>query len=202
MLVVDGVDEDRGVTVGVDSHSIAALLPARPPESLRVILAGRPDPPPPADVPADHPLRDHGIVRKLARSRKAEVVRADMERELKRLVRGSSEERDLLGLVVAAGGGLSGGDLAELTDFPLSEIEDTLHAVAGRSFTARVSAWRPESAPSVYVLGHEELQAAATVLLGDARLAGYRQRLHAWAVSYQRQGWPQVRRSTCFVVIS
>ena len=30
VLLVDGLDEDRGVTVGSDAHSIAALLPARP----------------------------------------------------------------------------------------------------------------------------------------------------------------------------
>jgi hypothetical protein len=29
VLVVDGIDEDRGVTLGPDAHSIAALLPAR-----------------------------------------------------------------------------------------------------------------------------------------------------------------------------
>ena len=65
VLVVDGLDEDRGVTTGPDAYSIAALLPARPPAGLRVIVAGRPDPPIPADVPDDHPLRDPGIVRVL-----------------------------------------------------------------------------------------------------------------------------------------
>ena len=68
VLVVDGLDEDRGVTVGPDAYSIAALLPARPPPGLRVIVAGRPDPPVPDDVPDDHPLRDPGIVRVLAAS--------------------------------------------------------------------------------------------------------------------------------------
>ena len=60
VLVVDGLDEDRGVTTGPDAYSIAALLPARPPAGLRVIVAGRPDPPIPADVPDDHPLLGPG----------------------------------------------------------------------------------------------------------------------------------------------
>lgn len=30
VLLVDGLDEDRGVTTGPDAHSIAALLPADP----------------------------------------------------------------------------------------------------------------------------------------------------------------------------
>ena len=107
VLVVDGLDEDRGVTTGPDAYSIAALLPARPPTGLRVIVAGRPDPPVPADVPDDHPLHDLGIVRVLAPSRSAQAVRADMQRELKRLLHGDRAERDMLGLVTAAGGGLS-----------------------------------------------------------------------------------------------
>ena len=39
----------------------------------------------------------------------------------------------------------------------------------------------PRPALPVYVLGHEELQAAASESLGPARLEQYRQRLHAWA---------------------
>ena len=41
VLVVDGLDEDRGVTTGPHAHSIAGLLPADPPAGMRVILAGR-----------------------------------------------------------------------------------------------------------------------------------------------------------------
>ncbi|GGS32103.1 hypothetical protein AB0E75_27970 [Streptomyces griseoviridis] len=57
MLVVDGLDEDRGVTAGPDAHSIATLLPRVPPYGMRVIVAGRPYPPVPGDVHADQPLR-------------------------------------------------------------------------------------------------------------------------------------------------
>ena len=190
VLVVDGLDEDRGVTTGPNAYSIAALLPARPVPGLQVIVAGRPDPPIPADVPDNHPLRDPAIVRVLARSRSAEVVRADMQRELKRLLHGEQAQRDLLGLLTAAGGGLSARDLAELTGLSIYEIEENLHAVAGRTFTSRASFWQPGTAPPVYVLGHEELQAAATASLGQERLKDYRGRLHAWAEDYRRRGWP------------
>ena len=103
MLVVDGLDEDQGVTAGPDAYSIAALLPARPPAGLRVIVAGRPDPPIPDDVPDDHPLWDPGIVRVLDPSPSASVVRSDMQRELRRLLHGDQAQQDLLGLVTAAG---------------------------------------------------------------------------------------------------
>ena len=190
VLVVDGLDEDRGVTTGPDAYSIAAMLPARTPDGLRVIVAGRPDPPVPADVPDDHPLRDPGIVRVLAASPSAQVVKADMQRELKRLLHGDQAERDMLGLVTAAGGGLSVGDLAELTGLPAYDIQENLHAVAGRTFTASASVWQPGIAPLVYVLGHEDLQTAATTSLGQARLAEYRDRLHTWADGYRQLGWP------------
>ena len=75
ILVVDGLDEDRGVTAGPDAHSIAAFLPARPPAGMRIVVAGRPNPPIPDDVPAGHPLRDPGIVRLLAASDYAQDVR-------------------------------------------------------------------------------------------------------------------------------
>jgi hypothetical protein len=45
VLVVDGLDEDRGAATGRHRHSIAGLLPANPPAGMRVIVASRPDPP-------------------------------------------------------------------------------------------------------------------------------------------------------------
>ena len=190
VLVVDGLDEDRGVTTGPEVYSIAALLPVRPPTGLRIIVAGRPEPPIPADVPDDHPLRDPAIVRVLAKSQSAVVVKADMQRELKRLLHGTQAEQDLLGLVTAAGGGLSAEDLEELTGLSGYEIEETLRAVVGRTFSSRASLWQPGAAPLVYVLGHEELQKTATRYLGKTRLEKYRERLHTWAEDYRQRGWP------------
>jgi hypothetical protein len=44
VLVVDGLDEDRGVGTASDVHSIAAMLPIKPQNGLRVVVAGRPHP--------------------------------------------------------------------------------------------------------------------------------------------------------------
>ncbi len=57
VLLVDGLDEDCGSQPGSGLASIAASLPKRPPDGLAVVVAGRPDPPIPADVDVDHPLR-------------------------------------------------------------------------------------------------------------------------------------------------
>ncbi len=190
VLVVDGLDEDRGVTTGPDAHSIAALLPANPPAGMRVVVAGRPNPPIPDDVPAWHPLHDPGIVRLLARSEYAQDVRKLAQQELRRLLHGTPAQQALLGLLAAARGGLSGPDLVELTGEPLWEIEDVLHGVSGRTFTRRVSQWQPDTGPDVYLLGHEELLSAACSYLGTSGVTGYRDRLHTWATTYQADGWP------------
>ena len=88
VLVVDGLDEDRGVTTGPDSHSIAGLLPADPPSGMRVIVAGRQNPPVPDDVPDWHPLRDPAIIRPLSASPHARKVERLARQELQRLLRG------------------------------------------------------------------------------------------------------------------
>lgn len=190
VLVVDGLDEDRGVTAGPDAHSIAALLPADPPHGMRVLVAGRPNPPIPDDVPDWHPLRDVRIVRPLPPSPYARDVRRLSSHELRRLLHGPTASQDVLGMLTSARGGLSVHDLEELTGIPLWEIEHILHATAGRTFTRRASQWAPGVSPEIYLLGHEELQAAATIYLGNERMATYRDRLHSWADAWHNRGWP------------
>jgi len=190
VLVVDGLDEDRGVTTGPDAHSIAGLLPADPPAGMRVILAGRPNPPIPDDVPDWHPLRDPGIIRPLPASPHARDFQRLGRQELQRLLHGTKTEQDLLGLLTAAYGGLSGPDLEELTGTPLWEVEQILHTIPGRTFTRRTALWAPGTGPEIYLLGHEELQATATRYLGPNRLARYHECLHQWASTYRAAGWP------------
>lgn len=189
VLVVDGLDEDRGVSAP-NPHSVAALLPARPPAGMRVVVAGRPNPQLPPGLPEDHPLLDPRVVRVLTESPHAKVVKDDAERELDHLLYGTPAELDTLGLLAAAVGGLSGQDLAELLDCPMRTVERQLNTVSGRTFSSRPSRWRPGSAPQVYVLGHEELQRTAERFLGEMRLAGYRRQLHGWAASYFVRRWP------------
>lgn len=190
VLVVDGLDEDMGVTSGGDVHSIAALLPAQPPFGMKVIVAGRPHPPIPEDVPEGHPLRDESIVRTLWQVPAAKVLQLEAERDLKRLLRGLESEQDLLGFLVASGGGLSSDDLSVLTGAAEWQIAEHLRSVSARAFSARTSQWHPDRGPDLYVLAHEELHRTATRFLGQKRIAGYRQKLHMWAAGYRDQGWP------------
>lgn len=180
VLIVDGLDEDRGPDGSPDAHSIAALLP---PHGVRVIVAGRPDPALPGDVPMNHPLRTSARVEQLSPSPEASVVRDVMTRDLKRLLHGSAVQQDLLGYVTAAGGGLSARDLAELTAASPRQVEEDLSTAAGRSFTRR------PGEPPTYLLAHEQLHVLATEMLGP-KLRSYRERLDMWAITYLTRGWP------------
>ncbi|MEV5968746.1 hypothetical protein [Streptomyces sp. NPDC051921] len=178
VLLVDGLDEDRGVTTGPDAHSIAALLPY----DLPVIVSGRLNPPLPADVPETHPLRDPAAVRLLAPSPSARAVRVEAERELKHLLTAGGLPYDLLGLLTAAGGGLTADDLAELTEEVPYRVKDVLRTGPGRTFAP---------AGPAYLLAHEELAAQAREMLGTRELDRFRGRLHTWAEQWRERGWPE-----------
>ncbi|WP_432121881.1 hypothetical protein [Streptomyces sp. S1] len=181
VLLVDGLDEDRGVTTGPEARSIAALLPYGV-RDLPVVVSGRLNPPLPADVPEHHPLRDPSIVRLLSSSPKARAIRSEAERELKHFVEGGGLPYELLGLLTAAGGGLTADDLAELTDEVPYRVRDVLRTGPGRTFALRGEA---------YLLAHEELVAGAREMLGTRELGRWRLALRGWAERWRERGWPQ-----------
>ena len=194
VLVVDGLDEDCGVLAGPGSHSIAALLPRSPRHGMRVMVAGRPHPPVPDDVVPTHPLRRDAVDRWLAPSPYAEAVRREAEDSLIRMLQAGGLARQLLGLVTAAGGGLTAADLAHLADTRPRLVEKELSTVTGRAFRVRRPHWSSPDAhgpvPGVYVLAHEEIRAGAVELLTEEELAANRERLHEWADRFQARRWP------------
>jgi tetratricopeptide (TPR) repeat protein len=157
---------------------------------MRVVVASRADPPVPDDVPADHPLRDPAIRVPLKPSQYAHDLRGLMDRELAALLADSAHGLDLLGLVIAAGGGLSAPDLAELIGCRPWEVGVYLKTVAGRSFTSRPSYYRPATASAIYLLAHEELEVIAREQIGKAGVGEYYGRLHTWAEDYHTRHWP------------
>ncbi|MEU4768468.1 hypothetical protein AB0H12_34990 [Actinosynnema sp. NPDC023794] len=189
LLVVDGLDEDRGYSTHHDAHSVAALLPAVLPDGMRVIVTGRPDPPIPGDVDQHHPLREPAVVRTLEISPHALTLRQEMERDLKRLLAATAVERDMLGLMTASGGGLTVEDLAALTGTGQWQVRDHLETSTGRSFARRPGDLALDGAPDVYLLGHEEIHVAAQRIL-EPVLHAYRARIDSWAEDYHRRGWP------------
>jgi hypothetical protein len=182
VLVVDGLDEDRGVTVDGASYSIAAALPHRVPPGLAVVVSRRSGFPLPPDVPSNHPLRERCLMRDLGQSAHATVARDDILRELKNILTTGGRPARLLGLITAAGGGLTADDLADLLDEERWRVEDALGSVAGRMYI---------QVDDAFALAHEDLPAVAEQLLGARILDEHRQRLHDWADGYADRGWPE-----------
>ncbi|MGN9759294.1 hypothetical protein [Streptomyces sp. SD31] len=190
VLLVDGLDEDRGVTTGPEARSIASLLPSRLEFGARVIVSGRLNPPLPSDVAHDHPLRDARHIRSLQPSPRAQAIRAEAERELKGFLAEGHLCRDLLGFVVAAEGGLTASDLGHLSGERLYEVHDLLRNRAGRTFARRDAPSLDTSKAGLFLLAHEELQERAEEMLGPHDVDLYRQRLHVWCDEYREKCWP------------
>jgi hypothetical protein len=190
VLLVDGLDEDCGSLPGMGLSSIAALLPKRP-DGLAVIVAGRPDPPIPADVDHDHPLRTCRV-RWLSDSPHARRVTEFAEQELAEVLAVDSDRHDglgfqVLGLVTASGGGLDRDDLHVLTGQPAYQIDRLLRGVFGRTVAGRIDHRVGER---VFLFTHETLREQAVESIGRQSLAEFQERLHTWADGYLHRKWP------------
>lgn len=179
VLVVDGLDEDRSL-----HGSIASLLPRHPPGNAHVLVASRPHPGIPADVPGDHPLRSC-TVRFLQPSSFARDMQIEAISELKEQLKFGTHGVEILALITASGGGLTQQDLHELSGRPSWELDDQLGSVFGRSLQTRIREGRDHT----YLFAHETLRVIAETTLSDD-LGQYRDRIHAWAEGYQGRGWP------------
>ncbi|MER6393156.1 hypothetical protein ABT236_32420 [Streptomyces sp. NPDC001523] len=193
LLLVDGLDEDAGA--GLGGRSIAALLPRHLPPGMRVVVSGRANPPVPDDVPPDHPLRNPAIVRRLAVSPAAQVIRDMAMRDLYALLDDGDVGSQLVGLLTVARGALSGTDMADLAGVRPYDVDKQLRSIAGRGMAPedgdRLSPGTGRAAGlPTYVLAHEELRVAAEGSLGEAEIARCEERLHMWAERYRAKGWP------------
>ncbi|MFF5287364.1 hypothetical protein [Streptomyces sp. NPDC013171] len=198
VLVVDGLDEDG--EADLDHLGIAGLLPKNPPHGMRVIVAGRPHPGVPARLAMDHPLRDPGIVRRLADSPAARVIRDAAMTELRALLQDPDIGQRLLGLLATAQGALSSQDLGELLGIRPHVVKEMLRTVAGRSLAPTRTDLLPldvraqaetEADRQTFVLAHAELLATARHELGRRFLRERVDDLHHWAKEYQDEGWPE-----------
>ncbi|MFE7461463.1 hypothetical protein [Streptomyces sp. NPDC057554] len=195
VVVVDGLDKDAAWRGGVPESerpgaSIASLLPwpaARTAEgsgrgrpgkrSIRVIVSSRPVPVPPADVPAEHPLRHAESVRLLPAPPHASVGEHDLRNGLDRL-RDTDAGRTLVGFLATAGAGLCAEDLAELTGGDHVRIARKLEAAWGRCLVP------DDLSIGSFVFADEELLRTAWEKTGADLRAECVRRLHAWADSW------------------
>ncbi|WP_405542417.1 hypothetical protein OG478_12085 [Streptomyces phaeochromogenes] len=193
VLLVDGLDEDTGVESASSGYSIAALLPRVPPPGLRIVVAGRPNPPVPSDVLENHPLHSAHVDHLLAPSPAAQALRKAAERDLHALLTGSGPGREVACLIAAANGGLSAQDLADLKgEVSAWEVEEVLGGSLGRSFQYRPAQWSTtgQQPAHLFSFAHEELQQGALNRISRAALDGYRERVHTFTGAWRDAGWP------------
>ncbi|MEU0105803.1 trypsin-like peptidase domain-containing protein [Streptomyces sp. NPDC006251] len=201
LLVVDGLDEDQSASPGGSGASIASLLPERLPPNVRVLVTSRTYPGLPADVKGGHPLRGCRVL-ELAATEAARHTEHEAKFDLHRALSGDRVQRDLVGLLTAARGTLTADDLRELTGEPAFELRRRLESGFGRILRLRGDAGGGGSGPEGYgddlslytstrgyLFAHETLLTTAQDELGPD-LITYLDRLHAWARSYERRGWP------------
>ncbi|HVH23318.1 MAG TPA: toll/interleukin-1 receptor domain-containing protein, partial [Pseudonocardia sp.] len=190
VLLIDGLDEDTGPMTG--KQSIASLLPRRPPDGLRIVVTSRVDRELPRDVPLDHPLRGCRPDR-ITASAEAHDVELFAKRELATQLGDGALQEDLLGLIAASGGGLSRDDLAQLTGGPADVVHTLLRGRLGRCVQGRRQRLAGSAGGAdggrVYLFAHDTLRQLAEHEFGP-RLAGFRDRLHAWAAEHRDRGWP------------
>ncbi|MFF8619244.1 NACHT domain-containing protein [Streptomyces sp. NPDC015350] len=192
VLIVDGLDEDTGVTSASSAYSITALLPRTLPPGVRVIVAGRPNPRLPSDVHPEHPLRDKAVNHALLPSPAARAAQERAEADLEKLIGQGGLTRDLVGLTAAASGGLAAADLAALTNSSTRMVELALGGATGRSFQHRPAQWalNDDGSPAeLYSFAHQALLEGARDIL-EHQMDDYRSRLHDWADTWRRTGWP------------
>ena len=194
LLVVDGLDEDQGAKPGSGLPSIASVLPRHPPVGVRVLVTSRNRPGAsysgiPADVAADHPLR-RCTIRELDAFQGAEDMQFAAQRELVEQLHADPLQIDLVAFITASGGGLTSGELAELSRHPKFLLDARLHGASGRSFTSRTTQDTHGRHDHVYLFAHETLHAIAERELAQD-LGPYRERIQEWADQYRARGWPE-----------
>ncbi|MEV6114039.1 trypsin-like peptidase domain-containing protein [Streptomyces sp. NPDC052109] len=191
LVIVDGLDEDLSQTASPPRPSIASLLPRRLPDGVSVLVTSRPLPEPAADLPGDHPLRDCEPLT-LAASPHAARLRYEAEYEVKGLLAEDSAERQVIGLLAAAGEGLSRDELGALTGMPARRLDALTGGTLARSLAERtfpVFLDDSDQVRTALVFAHDTLLTTALRLLG-AELPPFRERIHRWADTYKERGWP------------
>jgi hypothetical protein len=189
LLVVDGIDEDLHPPM---SPSVAGLLPALAGGHAHVLVTSRPHPDLSDDVPDGHPLMVTPVP--LDPFQGAQELAGLAKQEIYNLTHGDDSDLavEVLGLLTAAAGPLSVGDLAALRSdgqgAPAAadsrHVRRVLEDRAARSLERVGPAGKPR-----YQFAHASLLEYAQSV-PDLCEPEYRQRIHRWASRWRDVGWP------------
>ncbi|MFJ7909554.1 trypsin-like peptidase domain-containing protein [Kitasatospora sp. NPDC096204] len=185
LLVVDGLDQDESA-----QGSIAALLPERPPDNIRVLVTSRPGPGLPPDLPGSHPLRDCTVT-ELSATDAARGIEHNARFELGRALAADAPkvDHDIVGFLAAARGLLTLADLARLAGQKQYVVRERLQGSLGRILHERGEQAGDQEVRG-YLFSHDTLFSTAVERLGP-ELAPYRGRIDDWADGCRADGWPK-----------
>jgi hypothetical protein len=197
VLLVDGLDEND------DPSPIAAHLPTQNHSQSHVLVFSREGPPLSPKIAPGHPLRSLQAteqIRYLAPSPYAERLRELAYHEIHDLLLSSSERivLEILCLLCAASP-LTVIEIADILNFTADRsvihsrqsidnvisIERVIEVRAGRILRPI-----PTAGGTAYAYAHDELRDVSTLKLGNAMVAHYKDKMHAWAEQYEHLGWP------------
>jgi WD40 repeat protein len=191
LLVLDGLDEDLRPP---NFPSVASLLPTSVGAHAHVLVASRPYPELPEDVPDGHPLMMTPV--QLSPFAGAQELASLAKGEIDKLTDSNNPylavDVDILGLLTAAAGPLSVTDLVALR----SDGQDAPTAADKLHVRRLVQERAARSLQPVGLAGNERYQFAHASLLEYARTTQdlrdpeYRQRIRRWAKRWQDAGWP------------
>ncbi|MEW5355798.1 hypothetical protein [Streptomyces sp. 16-176A] len=192
LLVVDGLDDDvawsglaaesatpsYGAGQRPRRGSIAALLPARPPSNMRVIVSLRRWTRFPDDLPpVRHPLRQCRHLRTLLPVAGVPLIRQPPPDT-------TALGEPVAGLLAVAGGGLRTTDLAELTGLPAERLDRLVHGPAGRALVT------DDPVSRTYALADLRLTRAVRAELGEPGILRHTRELLSWSWRWRDAGWP------------
>ena len=195
LLVVDGLDEDLNPD---GLPSVAHLLPTIErgdyADHAHVLVASRPRPELPTEVPDWHPLRvARGGALELEPFDGAQELADHARQEIYELTHGAQTDDavEVLGLLTAAAGPLSVDEIGTLCSPDFAKPSAARVRRARRVVEERAArSLEPVDASDRgrYQFAHYSLlqYAQATVDLRDSE---YRDRIHRWADTWQKSGW-------------
>jgi WD40 repeat protein len=195
LLVVDGLDEDL---LPPESPSVASLLPTMAGAHAHVLVASRPRPGLPNDVPGGHPLTAQTPT-ELSPFKGAQKLSELAKKEIYDLTHGDDTDLavDLFGLLTAAAGPLSVMDLVALWSDGKGQptSADTRRVrwlVADRAARSLEAVGSPGDERYQFAHGSllEYAQTAQDRTAQDLRDPEYRHRIHRWAERWQEADWP------------
>jgi hypothetical protein len=198
VLLVDALDEDvaLGGSSARDQMSITSILPHKPPPGMRIITSTRPSALVDDQVLDDHPFRHADCRHDLKPSVNARVQQNAVSQEIRKATGTKGIDRDIVGYLACAQGGLTAEEIAELVNDARPDSEIAPVEVLGRLAAGLRRCTRPVSGMNgtgsigrVFEFSHSTVPDRVRVDIGARMVSRYTEEVHRWAERHSHLGW-------------